>query len=141
MYAGMVHALHDIHRVLKTGGTLVDLRPAIGNRTVEVDLPFVTLHAGEIDSSGNTPDKIAADNAMAQVVAEGWFIKEHEEIFELVTDIDTVPDLREYAKSFRRSVLPDAVIRTVESLTSDEEPDTFSIHVRREMQIARYRKR
>jgi len=140
MPAGMVHALHDIHRVLKPDGILLDFRPAIGNRPVEVDLPDVTLHVGEIDSTATIPDKRASHYAMGEVVADGWFKQEHEETFELVTDIDTVHDLREYGKSFHQSILPEAVIQQVESLTIDEAPDTFTIRVRRPMYIARYRK-
>ncbi len=140
MYAGMVHALHEIHRVLKPNGTLIDLRPAIGNRAVEVDLSYAILHAGEVDSTRTIADKEMADNMIAQVTSDGFFTLDHEERFDTVTDLDTLADLIEYAKSFKNSVLPDGVVQQVESLTRDEEPDTYSIHIRRPMHIARYRK-
>ena len=139
MQAGMVHALKEIHRVLKSGGTLIDLRPHYGNRAIEVDLSSATLHAGEIDSSRTESDKHAADSAIQQVVQDGLFKLEHDEIFELQSHLDTVDDLREMRKSFRQSILPDEVITRVEALTADE-TDDFSIRVRRNMLIARYRR-
>lgn len=140
MYAGMVHALHEIHRVLKPKGTLIDLRPAIGNRAVEVDLSYAILNAGEIDSTRTIADKEMADDMIAQVASDGFFTLEHQERFDTVTDLDALANLIEYAESFKKSVLPDSVIEQVASLTRDEEPDTYSIHIRRPMHIARYRK-
>ncbi len=139
MRAGMVHALREIHRVLKPKGTLIDLRPHIGNRPVEVLLSYATLRAGEIDSSANEPDKRAADNAMQQMIADGLFRLEYDEEFDYITDLDTVDDLRDYGQSMERSILPDAVVAQVEALTADESDD-FSIQVRRSMIIARYRR-
>ncbi len=140
MLEGMVHALHDIHRVLKPGGILLDLRPAIGDRIVEVDLVSATLYAGMIDASATTADKQAADNAIAQAVEDGWYALEHQEIFEMITDMDTADDLRDYGGSFRRSVLAEEIIETVESLTADEPEDSYTVRIRRNMHIARYRK-
>lgn len=141
MHAGMVHTLHEIHRVLKPDGDLLDLRPANANRHVDVDLPDVTLHVGEIDTSRTAPDHIASDEAIATCVADGLYTPLHEEIFELVTDLDTVDDLRTFGASLSSSVLPDAVIEQVHLLTTDEAPDSYTIRVRREMLIAHYRKR
>lgn len=135
----MVHALQEIHRVLKVGGSLIDLRPAISNRTVEIELPYARLHVGEIDSVVTIPDHLAADRALQNQIAEGQLRAEYQESFELVTELDTLADLLEYAASLRQSVLPEAVLQRVEAIIADETED-FSIRTRREMVIARYRR-
>jgi|GEM_PF-941981 len=140
MPAGMVHTLQEIHRVLTSDGVLLDLRPAIGSRVVLVDLPYATLNVGEFDSSATTADKQAAHDAIAQVVAQGQFVQEHLETFDLTLAMDTVDDLRDYADSLRRSILPDDVLTQVETLTADEDPETYAIRIRRPMHLALYRK-
>ncbi len=134
----MVHALQEIHRVLKMGGSLIDLRPAISNRTVEIELSYARLHVGEIDSVVTIPDHLAADRALQDQIAKGLLRAEYQESFELVTELDTLADLLEYAASLRQSVLPEAVLQRVEAIIADETED-FSIRTRREMVIARYR--
>ena len=135
----MVHALQEIHRVLKVGGSLIDLRPAISNRTVEIELSYARLHVGEIDSVVTIPDHLAADRALQNQIADGLLRAEYEENFELVTELDTLADLLEYAASLRQSVMPEAVLQRVEAIIADETED-FSIRTRREMVIARYRR-
>ena len=139
MYAGMVHTLKEIHRVLKPNGTLVDLRPNFGNRTVEVNLSYATLFAGEVDTSPSDPDLRAANSAIQQAFTDGLFRFEHDEEFEYVTELDTVADLREFGEALDKSTLSESVIVQVETLVADE-PDDFSIHIRRPMTIARYRR-
>lgn len=134
----MVHALQEIHRVLRSGGTLIDLRPAIQNRTIELELAYARLHIGEIDSSATAADHQAAGAALRGAVKRGLFQSEHDADFQLVIDMDSVDDLRAYAAGLRRSVLPDEVIDRLEWLTADE--NDFIIRIRRPMTIARYRK-
>ena len=140
MPAGMVHTLHDIHRVLTPDGLLLDLRPSIKNRVVLVDLPSATLNVGEFDSSATTADKQAAHDAMAEAVADGLFVQKHLETFDMTIAFDTVDDLRAYADSLRRSILPEDVLTQVETLTTDEDPDTYAIRIRRPMHLALYQK-
>ncbi len=135
----MVHALLEVERGLKSGGCLIDLRPAMRNRRVELELARARLYIGEIDSSPTFPDHVAADEALAAVVASGRFRLEHRAAFEYVSELDSAADLREYAASLRRSITPEAVLRRVEALTADE-ADDFVIRIRREMVIARYRR-
>ena len=134
----MVHALQETRRVLRSGGTLIDLRPAIQNRAIELELAYARLHIGEIDSSATAADHQAADAALRGAVKRGFFQSEHDADFQLVIDMDSVDDLRGYAAGLRRSVLPDEVISRLEWLTADE--NDFIIRIRRQMTIARYRK-
>lgn len=136
----MVRALSETRRVLKAGGRLIDLRPTVGNRKVELLLPDAKLFIGEIDSSSTFPDHVVADEAMRAAIADGLLDAEHIERFEVITDMDTVADLREFSRGLRQSVMPDAMPGQVEALTADESAD-YIIRTRREMLIARYRRR
>ena len=135
----MVHALEETHRVLRAGGGLVDLRPAISNRTVELELAAARLHIGEIDSSATFADHRVADAALESFLRGGLLQVEHAAEFQLTTDLDTVEDLRAFAKTLRRSILGDELLQQIESLIADE-GDDYVIHSRRDMTIKRYRR-
>jgi hypothetical protein len=67
----MVHALHETHRVLKTDGLLLDLRPGPVHRRIgiEVDGQYEQLAImGE-----QLHDDYAANHAVAEVIKEGLF--------------------------------------------------------------------
>ena len=134
----MVHALQECQRVLRAGGTLIDLRPGQRNRQVELELPSARLHLGEIGSASPTDDDLAADAALRQATGAGLFRLEHDERLEYVTEMDTLDDLREFGETLRRSAMPAALIERASQLTADE-PE-FIIRVRRQMLIARYRR-
>ncbi len=135
----MVHTLQEVHRVLKAAGTLIDLRPTAQNRTVELELSYARLNLGEIDSSSRITGCQAADDALRGAVNQGLFRGEHDANFQLITDLDTAADLRAYAATWRRSILPQEIVKRLEALTAHENED-FIIRIRRGMLIARYRK-
>ena len=135
----MVHALSEAHRVLKPGAILIDLRPAARNRRVELELAEARLHIGEIDSANTFADHVVADDTLRSALAAGQFQIEHRASFELLTDMDTAADLREYAAGLRRSKMPKTMLPQIEQLTADAEGD-YIIRSRRDMLIARYRK-
>jgi len=135
----MVHALSEARRALKPGGRLIDLRPTMRNRTVELELPGATLYIGAIDSSSTFPDHVAANEALDAALAAGEFRLEHKTTFEILSDLDTLADLREFKRGLRRSVMPDSIFERIEALTADE-PADYLIRIRREMLIARYRR-
>lgn len=135
----MVHALEETHRVLRAGGSLIDLRPTMRNRTVELELPNATLFIGEIDYSSTFSDHVAANEALEAARAAGAVQLEHETTFHIQMDLDTLADLRTFERNLRRSVVPKSVFEQIEMLTADE-PKSYLIQIRREMLIARYRR-
>ena len=135
----MVHALSEARRVLLPGGRLIDLRPTMRNRRVELDLPGASLFMGEIDSSSTFPDHVAANEAIDAALSAGNFRLEHLTTFAIAHDLDTLVDLREFKAGFRRSVMPDSIFEQISAITADR-PADFVIRIRREMLVARYRR-
>ncbi len=134
-----MHALSEVRRVLKPGGRLIDLRPTMRNRTIELELPTARLHIGEIDSSSTFPDHVAANAALDAAMTAGEFSLKHMTNFYYMSDLDSLADLRDFKAGLRRSVLPESIFERIEALTTDE-PAGYLIRIRREMLIARYRK-
>ena len=134
----MVHALRETHRALRPGGTVIDLRPASENRSVELELPGARLHVGEIDYSRTFADHAAADAALRRLIDQGFFAAEHDASFQVITELDSLDDLREFAGGLRKSVLPAEVPRRIAALIADERD--YRIRTGREMSIARYRR-
>ncbi len=135
----MVHALSEARRVLQPGGRLIDLRPSMLNRRVELALPDATLFVGEIDSSSTWPDHIAANEALDAALLAGAFGLEHMTTFAYVQDLDALADLREFEAGLRRSVMPDSIFEQIAALTAGR-PADYIIRIRREMLVARYRR-
>ena len=135
----MVHALSEVWRALKAGGRLIDLRPTMRNRSVEMVLGGATLFIGEIDSSSTFSDHVDANEALDGALADGAFRREHWTTFSIVSDLDTLADLRDFQDDLRRSVMPDSIFEGIAALTADE-GENYWIRIRREMLIARYRR-
>ena len=135
----MVRALSEARRVLKHGGCLIDMRPTMRNRRVELELPDARLFIGEIDSSDTFPDHVSADQALDAAIDVGDFQIEHKTVFDVVTDFDTVNDLKAFVASARQTVMPDSIPARIEALTKDQHEDCI-IRTWREMLIARYRR-
>lgn len=133
----MVRALSEARRVLKRGGRLIDMRPTMRNRRVELALADATLFIGEIDSSSAFSDHVAANAALDAALAAGEFKLEHFTTFQITTDLDSLGDLREFQSGLRRSVMPESIFERIESLIADE-PSEALIRIRREMLVARY---
>lgn len=135
----MVHALSEARRALRPGGRLIDLRPTMRNRRVELDLAGATLFLGEIDSTCTFSDHVAANDALDAALSAGDIRLEHKTTFLYVTDLDSLADLREFKASFRRSIMPESIFQQIAAFTADERAD-YLIRIRRELQIARYRR-
>ena len=92
----MVHALKEIWRVLVPDGILIDMRPVVENRDVEVVTGEQVVRAGYFDTSPISSIFIDADDAISQVVRECWFVQERKIVFDFFWYWDTVEDVQEY---------------------------------------------
>jgi len=90
----MVHALEEIHRLLKPGGVLIDIHPVSGPSMVEIH------QNGKIDMVGNfsvsqwITDFQQADDALVIIVQRGMFSVERHRSFDTLTYYDSVGEMR-----------------------------------------------
>jgi SAM-dependent methyltransferase len=92
---GMVHALEEIHRLLKPGGNLIDIHPVAEEPLIEV------YQGGRILLAQPYPDYSAedclqADNALAQAVQRGKFVIERSGQFDFLVYGSSVTELLDY---------------------------------------------
>ena len=92
----MVHALYEAHRVLKPGGILIDLRPALKHRRAGLFLSPGTDFQSVGVMREDFADDRAANRAVAQVVRERRFRRESGVEFDLDRVMDSLDDLREW---------------------------------------------
>ncbi len=93
-YGGMVHALEEIHRLLKPTGALIDIHP------VSEPSPIAMHQNGRIDAVGQLSvrqwciDFQQADNALSEIVQHGLFVVERDIVFDSLTHYDSATELR-----------------------------------------------
>jgi hypothetical protein len=115
-YGGMVHALEEIHRLLKPAGTLIDIHPVAESSRIEIH------RRGEIDSVGQLTvhqwctDFQKADNALAEITQRGLFTVEREDVFDSLIYYHTAAEMRTDLKE-----AIDYFDRGAESTTEEEE--------------------
>ena len=96
----MVHALSEIHRVLKPNETLLDLRPLEDSWSVEVVSSAGWQVAGRlIDMPQGVADDAAANKAMRDVEASGWFIQKISEEFPYFYSWDTPTEMKAFMEN------------------------------------------
>jgi hypothetical protein len=93
---GMVHALEQVHRLLRRGGTLIEIHPAL-------ETPFLEVRSkGEVTFRENDPgfdyedDLRSAEEALATVVGRAVFVLQGRRRFELRTHCSSVRELRDH---------------------------------------------
>ncbi len=96
----MVHALEETHRVLKTGGLLIDLRPAAAHRRVGLGTGRNWRLLGTMRES--LAEDRAANVAIRTVVRSGLFRPLRRERFNLDREMDTVEEMRLWIGDFSR---------------------------------------
>ena len=95
-HQGMVHALEEIHRLLRPAGTLIEIHPAL-------EVPFLEVSSnGELFFSEDDPgfdyedDLRHAEAAVSAVVGSGAFAIDDRRRFELRTHASSVTELRDH---------------------------------------------
>jgi hypothetical protein len=94
-HEGMVHALEEIHHLLKPDGNLVDIRPVVEAPLIEV------YQGGRVLFAQPNPDYSAedyrqADNALAQAIQRRFFVLERSRQFDFLVYGSSVAELRDY---------------------------------------------
>ena len=90
----MVHALEEIHRLLKPTGVLIDIHPVAESSPVEIH------QGGKIDLAGNLlvrqwcTDYQQADNALTEITHRGLFAVDRVITFDSLTYYSSVAEMR-----------------------------------------------
>ena len=93
----MVHALHEIRRVLVPDGILIDIRPLADGWPVEVASAAGFEETGRVeDFPEAVQDDIASNEAMKEAESRGWFKREQEEFFPFFYAWDTPREMEEF---------------------------------------------
>jgi len=96
-HEGMVHALEEIHRLLRPAGTLIEIHPSLeGPPRVEVRSNGGLSFAEDDPGFDYADDLRQAEAAVASVVDRGMFALEDRRRFELRTHAGSVKELRDH---------------------------------------------
>jgi hypothetical protein len=98
----MVDALREAHRVLASGGTVVDVRPLTARLVIELVTADRADWAAEADAYGAAEDDASADAAVRHALSSGWFVSARNDRFDFEVYCDTAADLKAYAEKGRR---------------------------------------
>ena len=133
----MVNALREAHRVLETGGVVLDVRPIPTQFTLEAIAAGHATPVGEMDSYGALDDDQAADAAVARAVADGWFTMEQRVEFAFEIHWDTTADMRAHMEAGQRMRL---IRPTFDEVEARRRALSATLHCTRTKLCAVYRK-
>jgi hypothetical protein len=94
----MVHALRESRRVLKAGGLLVDLRPAIVHRRLAIRRGGRTLKVGAMHETFD--EDRSANRAVRSVLRQGLVRQLATTTFECNRYLDTIGELKDWLAEF-----------------------------------------
>jgi hypothetical protein len=136
----MVHALREIRRVLADDGVMIDLRPLHDQWPVEVTSAREVRETGRVhDYPGIRADDEAANRAMAEAAANGWFSRDREDSFSYYYAWDTPSEMEEWIDTEWEDFLTieEETKRATRSAWALGEADTY-VRLRVKMVITRW---
>ena len=119
----MVHALEEIHRLIKPDGYLIDIHPFAEGSFIEVLREGEVLFA-EPRRLTDDEDVLQAEDALAQVLERRLFVTEDSGEFDFFTHASSVPELRDYrekANAYDESPKEEALVAREEELYAQAE--------------------
>ena len=90
----MVHAIEEIHRLLKPTGTLIDIHPVAESSPIEIHQGKKIELAGYLSVRQWCIDYQQADNALTEIVERALFVVEREKVFDSLTHYATLAEMR-----------------------------------------------
>lgn len=97
----MVHALEEIHRLLKPGGFLIDIHPVAEHSSVEIHQNGKIDLVGQLEVRQWCVDFQEADKALDEIIQRGIFTIEQKGMFETSTYYDSA---KEMGTAFKQSI-------------------------------------
>jgi hypothetical protein len=138
----MVHALHEIRRVLRLDGILIDMRPISDRWPVEIVSERATQQTGRVqDLPEGLADDEAANQSITQAAEKGWFVREQEEFFPFYYSWDSPNEMEEYiAEEWDDFIgLDEATMQATRSAWATADADA-RVRVRMKVMITRWKK-
>lgn len=89
----MVHALEEIHRLLKPDGKLIDIHPVAEHSSIEIHRNGKIDPAGQLEVSQWCVDFAEADKALDEIIQRGVFRVEQKGNFDTLTYYDSVSEM------------------------------------------------
>jgi len=127
----MVHALEEIHRLLRPNGILIDIHPFPQAPEVKVIQGDEVIFAEpKRDIQDEDEDVKQADRALAEVVERGLFDVEHSEEFDFFSYASSVPELRDFWEKYNAY---DDTLKAEARLAQEEDVYTRAEQIRREL--------
>ena len=122
----MVHALEEIHRLLKPTGILIDIHPVAEASPIEIHQGGNIDLAGDLSVRQWCTDYQQADIALTEIKQRGLFTFERERVFDSLTHYDSAAELRTslkeaIAKFARESQSAEEAVPQVEALAERAE--------------------
>jgi hypothetical protein len=84
-YEGMVHALEEIHRLLKPAGALFDIHPVAESSPVEIHQSGNIQWVGYLSVRQWCMDYQKAHNALTEIAQRGLFTIDQQSVFDSMT--------------------------------------------------------
>jgi hypothetical protein len=138
----MVHALHEIRRVLRPDGILIDMRPISDQWPVEIVSGRAIQQTGRVqDLPVGLADDEAANQSIMETAKKGWFVKEQEEFFPFYYSWDSPNEMEEYiAEEWEDFIsLDEATMQATRSAWAIADADA-RVRVRMKIMIARWKR-
>ena len=137
----MVHALEQIHQLIKPDGQLIDIHHSTELAAIEIRLRDRIFSAGWLHETDDYVEYELADQALSAVVTSDLFQLEQNGIFSFVWYADTLEELRAYlAEEWKDAIIDDVTFTRAKDLLSSIERDKEVI-LRETINIARFRRR
>jgi len=90
----MVHALEEIHRLVKPTGILIDIHPVAEPSPIEIHQGEKIEPVGDLSIRQWCSDYQHADEALTEIKQRGLFMVERESMFNSLTYYDSVAEMR-----------------------------------------------
>ena len=94
----MVHALEEIHRLLKPTGILIDIHPVAESSPIEIHQDGKIARAGDLSVRQWCTDYQQADIALAEIKERVLFAVEREDVFDALTYYGSAVEMRTSVK-------------------------------------------
>ena len=89
----MVHALEEIHRLLKPSGFLIDIHPVAVHSSIEIHKNENIDLVGQLEVSQWCVDFQEADEALDEIIRRGTFTVEQKGMFDTLTYYDSATEM------------------------------------------------